>query len=187
MKAVYIPSGTKNLAALFPTVNFNDIEEYIVDLMDITGHALATTTNYLIDSCEGDAARIHFLNKLGGIDAMNFKPITTEHGATSDSSERPTVYPLSKPLHAINRFNVKSNETFTLTSIEYSEADMVWVTELLDAPLAWMEWKGTQGQPDSYLPVVIQDQKFQILKEDERYTYEVTILCILSNTRQNIR
>lgn len=186
MKTVYIPNGPKNLAPLF-SVNFDDIEEYTVELLSNTLTVLATTTLNRIDSCDQDTVRIHFLNSLGTIDAMNFKKQTIEHAPKSATSQTPTPYPLVKTGHSLKRFNVNANETWVATSIEYDEDQMEWVKELLDSPMAWMEWKGTQGQADSYIPIVIIDQKTLTLKEEERFTYEVQLQFNLSNERFIIR
>ena len=57
------------------------------------------------------------------------------------------------------------------------------VSDALDSPLAWLEWKGTQGQLDSYLPIKILDKKSVKHKEEDRFYYEITIEFILSQER----
>lgn len=187
MKPIYLPNGPKNLASLFPTIDFNQVAEYTLQLIDSADTIIATTPLNVLASCEDDNVRIHFLNAAGAIDAMNFKRITVDHEAKADSFEVPTKYPLNKPDHGISRFNVKSNDTWVVKSVEYGEDRMGWIDELLDTPVAWMEWAGTQGQPDSYLPIVITDQKSQKVKEDERYYYEVTLTFKMSHERFIIR
>ena len=112
---------------------------------------------------------------------------TIDHEAKSDSSQVPEQYPLNKPDHAINRFNVSANETYTVKSVAYDESAQAWLTELLDSPMAWMQWKGTQGQPDSYIPIVISDQTLQRRKEDDRFYYEVDLQFTLSHAKFIIR
>jgi hypothetical protein len=187
MKAIYIPAGPKNLASLFPTVNFSDVSEYFLELHNTVDAVVATTVNYQLSSCPDDSIRVHFLNSLGAIDAMNFQLISIEQESKSDSFEVATKYPLPKPDHAISRFNVKSNDTYVAKSVEYPEDQMAWVEELLYSPLAWMEWKGTQGQPDSYLPIIISDQKTFQRKEEDRFFYEATLQFKLSHEKFIIR
>lgn len=187
-QAFYIPVGVKNLEALFPDIDFNSIAEYYVEVKDLEGTVVATTAIAEIGGCcEDDKVRIHFLNTLGAIDAINFKRVKKEHESKSESWQNPESYPLQKTEHAINRFNVKSNKTYTAKTIDYTEDDQDWLDELFDSPLAWIQWAGTQGQPDSFLPIKILDSKRETVKEQDRFTYEVTIEFILSHERFTIR
>lgn len=188
-KAYYIPEGTKNLQAIFPLIDFYQVAEYYVELVDILDIVVATTPINRVCGCEHaeDVVRIHFLNALGGIDAVNFKLRTKEHEAKSDSYEKPTQYPLDKTVHSINRFNVKSNDTHLAVTLDYNEEHFDWLDELVDSPLAWMEWAGTQGQPASFLPVVILDKKITKQKEEDRYYYEYEIEFKFSHEKFNIR
>lgn len=187
MKVLYIPSGPKNLQPLFPGIDFSQMGDYHLELLDATGNVVATSNHFVCENNCDDTLRIHFLNRLGTIDAINFKKITEEHQPTSDSYTKPVTYPLQKDQHAISRFNVTSNDDITATNVEYGETEMDWIKEFFDSPLAWLEWKGTQGQPDSYIPIVFLDKKLQTQKEDERYTYEITIEFKLSHEFINIR
>lgn len=187
MKAIYIPNGPKNLASLFPTVDFKEVAEYFITLKDQNDAILVSGTVNVLETCVEDYVRLHFLNSLGTIDAINFQIVNIENDTKADSYERPTSYPLEKSQHAINRFNVKSNSVYTVRTADYYEEHMEWLEELQASPLAWIEWKGIQGQPDSYLPIVIVDQKQVKRKEDDRYVYEVTMQFRLSHERFNIR
>lgn len=187
MKAIYLPTGPKNIAGLFPAIDLNQVSEYYLQLRDASDNVIASTTWFVLDSCREDNVRIHFLNGVGSIDAMNFRRITVEHEPKSETYEAPTRHPLTKTDHGISRFNVKSNDTWVVKSVEYGEDEMTWIDELLDSPIAWMEWKGTQGQADSYLPIVITDQKSIKVKEADRYIYEVTLTFKLSHERFIIR
>lgn len=190
MKGVfYIPNGPKNLASLFPQIKFDDIEEYYIQVKDDLDAVVASGNLNKQSSCcdEGEKTRVHFLNYLGGIDAVNFKLITIEHESKSDSSEVPTASPLIKSVHGINRFNVNSNDNYVATTIDYTEEDQQWLDELFDSPVAWMEWKGTEGQPDEYLPIVITDKKYIKRKEEERFVYEVTMEFKFSHEKITLR
>lgn len=181
MKAVFIPNGPKNLSSIFPSLNFEDVEEYSVELHENNDALIASSTTNVMRGCDEDKIRIHFLNYAGSIDAINFRLISKEHDPKSESYETPVTYPLEKTAHAVNRFNVKSSDTWLCKSVEYTEEDMQWINELLDSPAAWIEWKGTQGQADSYLPILIVDQKTVSLKEADRYTYEVSLQFKMSH------
>lgn len=185
-KVIYIPNGPKNLAGLFPDIKFRDIEQYTVQLREASGASLCESTTNVIVLCE-DEVNVHFINYLGSIDTIPFLLIVKESESKSSEFERSTSYPLVRSDHSFNRFNIKANDTFTLRTIEYSENEMEWMKELFESPLAWMEWPGQQGEPDDYLPIVVLDSKFQEVKEDERYTYEVTLACKLSHERILLR
>lgn len=187
-KAFYIPMGPKNLQSVFPEINFEDIGSYYVEVKDSEGDVVATTAIATIGGCcEDDKIRLHFLNALGAIDAINMKRITKEHENKSDVRQSSETYPLDKTEHAQNRFNIKSNEKYTATTTDYTESDQEWLDELFDSPLVWIQWAGTQGQPDSFIPIRILDSKRETVKQDERWVYEVTIEFQMSHERFTIR
>lgn len=188
-KALFIPNGPKNLETLFPTVDFNNVGRYYVEVKNVNGDIVATSpiNAQCCGCCDEERVRINFLNRLGGIDAIDFKLLTQEHETKSDEYETPVQYPLEKPVHGIGRFNVKSNDTFMIYNKEYYEEDREWLDEILDSPVAWMQWEGTQGQPDSYMPVSILDKKFKKIKEENRFIYELILEFTLSHEKFNIR
>lgn len=189
MKAFYIPNGPKNLFTMFPTIDFDDVQKYYIEVKDDTDTVIATTTISEVKSrcCGTDKIRVHFLNGLGAIDAVNFKRITVEHETTSGSMQRPLGIPLVRKQHFTSRFNVKANDLFTLSTIDYNELDMKWLEELVDSPLAWIEWAGEEGEPDDYIPIDIQDMKMLKIKAEDRYEYELVIQCKLSHDKIIIR
>jgi hypothetical protein len=169
-KAYYIPNGPKNLETFFPDIDFSQVEKYYLEVLDDGDNVIATTTiNETDGECCEDKVRIHFLNYLGAVDAINFKIKTDEHEAKSDNWQKPTEYPLIKSVHGNNRFNVKANNTETISVCDYPEEDMPWINELVDAPLAWKEWLGIQGQDDDYIPVKVVDTKVLDTKETDRF------------------
>lgn len=189
MKVFYIPNGPKNLASLFPTVDWNRMEQYYVKVTEAcVGETIATGTynNFDGECCE-DIVRLHFLNYLGTIDAVNFKLIANEHESKSEQFQKDTKYPLVKEDHAISRFNVKANDLLTLSNISYREEDQKWLNELLDSPFVLAEWTGVQGQDDSYIPVTIEDGKMLNHKFEDRYEYEFLLQIKMSHQRFIIR
>lgn len=191
LKAYHIPNGPKNLGPLFPAVNFKNVAEYYIEVLGGADTiATAPTCNLEVGPCCVDCCdvfRVHFLQYSGGIDAVNFKKLGKDHEVKSDRWQRGVSYPLNRPQHAANRFNVKANDVFTLYNDAYREEDLPWLEELLDSPMTWMEWKGTQGQPDSYIPLIILDGKVQTYKYQERYYYEFQLQATLSHERYIIR
>lgn len=183
----YIPDGPKNLSTLFPAVDWSTVDSYTVEAHDGSGTTIASTGLNYIDSCCEGGARIHFVNYLGCIDAINLKIMNDESDTKSEQFRQPKTYPQDKTEHALSRTNLQSNQTVTATTVDYREEDMQWLDELLNTPAAWLEWTGTQGQPDSYLPIVISDGKKTNRKWDDRYEYELSIQFIMSNDKVLLR
>jgi hypothetical protein len=185
---LYLPSGPKNLQPTF-AVNFSDIGSYFLEVLDSSDTVLATTVTFKINPLYNadDDFRIHFQNYTGTIDGITFKLVTLEHETKSDSFETPLRSPLDRSQHGVNRFNIKSNDTFQATCTDYSEADTEWIDELFDTPNAWVERKGLQGQQDQLIPIVVLDKKITKQKEDERFINEVTIDFKYSNAKILIR
>jgi hypothetical protein len=187
-KAYYIPNGPKNLAPIFEAVNFKNVASYYVSVKDSEGDIVATSNiNNLNGCCDDDKIRIHFLNRLGAIDAINFKLGTEEHETKSDTLSKSIAYPLDKTAHAESRSNVKSNNTLTGITVDYTEAEKEWLEELFDSPLAWQEWSGIEGQEDSYIPIYIIDKRFEKVKLEDRFMYQVEIEFRMSHEKFIIR
>ena len=184
-----LPNGPKNLSSLFPTINWDDIEEYYIQALDRGDSIIATGTINKMGCCckEGEYIRIHFLNYLGTYDAVNFEHYSIIHEPESNSYEKSLRFPLSKTDTGVERFNVRSNETFQLKTSTYTEKDMDWLMELVDSPKAYIEWKGKEGQPDSYIPIIILNGKKEKRKLEERYNYEFTVEAKFANEKIILR
>ena len=188
-KAYYIPNGPANLQSLFPSVDFAQVAEYYVEVLDNTNTVIATSTMNQICGCEDDddCFRLFFLNGLGAIDGIDFKILQREHEPKSDTYQTPTTYPLDKTKHSIGRFNVKSNKTVRACTIIYYEEDMDWISELFDAPLAWIQQPSIQGQAATYIPIVILDKKNLEVKQEDRFVYQIEIEFKFSHEKFIIR
>lgn len=185
----YLPNGPKNLTALFPMVSWEEVEDYYIELYDDAGTQLLTTPLNKIGCCNDDnqKKRIVFVNSLGTTDGISVTKIEEEFETKSDPYEKSLRYPLEKKDGGLYRYNIKANATYKATNACYKEEDMAWIKELLSSPLAWLQWNGTEGQADSYIPIVVNDAKIIPLKVEERYVYEIQIEFILSNKRSAIR
>lgn len=187
MKLFYLPSGPKNIAIAFPGVDVADIEQYRVQLKSNTEAIVASSNLYtIVKGCE-ESIRIHFLNSVGCIDAITLDEIGIEQATESDTRQRSPTIPLQKDVHAVTRFNVRAGDRYVGKTIQYPEEAMPWLEELFNSPMAWMEWKGQQGQTDSYIPIVISDGKFDKRKSEERYLYSIEVQFRLSHPKFIIR
>ncbi len=178
-----IPNGTKNLKVLFPALNWARMEEYFVEVLDEDNTQVAELPEMKVDACDEDR-RIHFLNYLGGIDSLSLKLVDITHETKSDEHKKsPST---TRSTHAIGRNSIVAND-FYQGIFSLDEEDIDYADELLDTPLAWMEWDGTQGQLADYLAIVILDVKSQKLKKEERYYYEITVSWKLSHEKRTLR
>lgn len=187
MKTLFVPDGPKNLASLFPSINWRDVEQYYIELLDQSDNVLATTSDNWIEVCSDDVVRVHFINRLGTVDAINMKLKERESESKSSVWSKSPVPGAPKSQHFQSRFSVTGSTDMEAVSARYGEEAMAWLEELLDTPMAWVEWKGTEGQPDDYLPIIILDQSLETLKDEDRYLYEVKTKFTYSHTRKTIR
>ncbi len=202
--AYYIPNGPTNLnAGFYPDIDFTTGAEYYIEVTS-GGSVIATSPMTQLDGeCCDDKVRIHFLNYLGAIDALNFKLDEDEHSAKSDRWTRPLRWDfanwdnggggLIRSLHGGNRFNVKANNTLNLILSDYAEKDMRWVDELIDSPLAWIEWPGFtplgsgETQEPDYLPIIVEDTKVLNKKSADPFINDVKVSITYSHAKIIIR
>lgn len=184
----YIPSGPKNLAVLFPSIDWTLVKDYTVSALS-GGTTLATTPLMTMGCCcDTEDVTLHFLNYLGGYDSISFqKPLVT-HEATDSVYQKSLNYPLVKTDFGIGRYNVKANDTYEARNTCLDESDLFWVQELYDSPSVFLQWAGTEGQSDSYLPIVVVEAKFTKESNDfNTITSVVTIKFKFANEYTSIR
>ena len=183
----YIPNGPKNIASIFPGIDFNNVQEYFIEVFDEDGLLVCTTPLNKVCKCSGDeSVRVHFLNYLGTYDALNFLKPEIVHEDTSGEFQKGLQHPLQKTDTGIERFNVNSNDTYEV-KLKCSEKDMVWLQECADSPKMFMEWNGAEGQPAAYIPVIKLAGSFKKLKNDREFDYDFIIKFKLSNEFITIR
>lgn len=181
MKTIDLPNGPNNLSF----ADFTNVESYSVEYQFDNGINVISQNE--IACCCNESIRIHFINYLGRIDTINFGYVEETFEAKSDTWQKSLSFPLTKSDGGTRRINIKSNESYKATNKCYSEKDMNWVKELLSSPIAWLEWKGTENQPDDYIPIEIIDKKFLPLKNEQRYNYEVVIEFKMANENIHLR
>jgi len=182
-----IPNGPKNLAPIFPGLDFSQVKEYYVQVFDNNGTIVATSPINKMACCNNEeCVRVHFLNYLGGYDAVDFPIVDITHEDTSSEFQNSLPFPLAKTDTGIERFNVKSNDTYEV-SCKCLVAELSWLQECKDSPKAFMEWIGKEGQSDNYIPIVIIADKFKKLKTETEYDYQFSIKFKFSNENSTIR
>lgn len=183
MKAIYIPAGPKNLNKLF-NIDFREVECYYIEVLDLDGNVIATTPVYQISCCCNDEkVRVLFLSYLGAFDAVNFNKPKIMHDASSTEYQKGLPIPHQYSAGGLTRNNVKANDTSSAINTCYKEANMLWIQELIDSPLAYLEWPGIPDQdiePD-YLPIGVLDKKFEKQKNDKEYNYDFSLEYKMAN------
>jgi hypothetical protein len=182
-----LPDGPKNLAALFPGIDFSKVDEYFLTLKTTADDILVTTPVNKTGCYSEDVVRIHFENFLGQWDAVNFDQVTIETEVTSSAYKKILPVPFRKTDTGEERFNVRSGKTYTASTTCYPEEAMPWLMELASCTKALMEWKGIEDQSDEFLPVVILDGKYIEKKIEDRFVYLFSIQFRLSNEHVHIR
>lgn len=181
IKAYYIPSGPKNLNALFPEIDFSLVESYQVSCFDNNGALIAITPSFQFNKVCEDDLTLCFVNALSGTDTAQLALTKIVHSTKSESFKTPLSYPLVQSQHAINRINLTANDTYTGIVI-VPENQLSWIKELMDSPKVWIE------SPTDYIPVVLTDSSYPVLNEQaERYEYQINIEFILSHEKITIR
>lgn len=184
----FIPNGPKNLALIFPLVDWKNVVEYTVDVVNNADEVIATTPlNVIGCCCNDDRLRIHFLNYLGTFDAVNFLKPKIQHETNFSEYQKGLPNVLEKPNTGGERFNIQPNDLYEVRTNCYEEKHMLWLQELSDSPKAFIEWKGIQGQADSYLPIVITSKKFEKRKIVNDFRYDFVIEFKLSNEYLTVR
>lgn len=168
----YIPSGPANLQSMFGAIDFNQVEEYYLEI--IGGGTIGTTPHFNVIGCKEDVT-VTYVNHLGAIDSIPLT-VTVESDVKSGSYQRPTSYPLIKSEHGITRNNIKANKVST-GKITLPENQLPILEEYNDTPAAWQQQNG------DYIPVVVSDQKITILKDTNRFAYDVSVEFSLSHER----
>lgn len=184
----YLPFGPKNLQALFSGVDWSQVEDYYLEARDASNNLIATTTtNRVTNPCEDEVFRLHFVNNLGGVDAINARLVTHSVDVKSDSFTKGAPVPFEGGVHVKGRDALTETETFELCIVA-DEGDLSWIRELVETPLSWREWKGVDGQTDSYQPIVISPMaKYVQKRKDDSYQYEITISFTLSQEKVLLR
>lgn len=179
-KAVFdLPNGPKNLAALFPAIDWSRVVEYEVRLKDADNNILVNTPMNVL-RCAGDSSiKVHFQNNLGRFDMVPFARYRIQHD--NSSSEYKTG-------SETERFNIRSNETYEAVTTCYNEEDQKWLSELADTAKAFLQLDGFEGRADTFVSIKILDGKFEWKKIDDDFQYVFSIqfkMAVENNLIQN--
>lgn len=184
-----LPFGPQNLKSLFPQLNWDVMQDYYVELEDSNGDVIVTTPLAVVSksSSASGVLVLHFLNYLGRFDAIVFNNHSRSDEVKSETWTKALPVNTSKKDYGSVRRNIQARDGYAATTIAYSEKQMKWIEQLLESPLCYLQWKGTEGQADDYIPVVVGDRTMEMKKLDDRYVYEFTIEFKSSNEKISLR
>ena len=143
-------TGTTNLNIASTNWIDSSVAKYTFQILDSDDMAVSDLITYQIqDNCRFPAMRLHFLNRLGGIDAFNFtlKNFSNEtierqffkrrYGTTTS-----TAWSYDKSERGQEQFDTKIKNGFRLNSDWLTDLESAWLAELIESPQVWSEEGG---------------------------------------------
>lgn len=179
----YLDSGTQNQGNIIPS---NTATYFIF----ARGNAVSSIyTNYtIIDQCtKYTPIRLHFLNKLGGYDSFTFDLLSRTNNSIERKNYRKNLGQLSggSVVYSDNQrsniiFDTQVKETMLLNSNWITEAESIWLEELVTSPSIYMEIGG------QIQAVNITDSGYEVKKtvNDKLFNLQLTIEKTYIKTRQ---
>lgn len=168
-----IPCGPANLDGApynGGTITLGEgVSYYTIQLFDDNNNAVSKLMTYNIDyACSKyDISRLHFLNKLGGFDSLDFKLVSTEEVAIQRSNYMKiqgglsgSSYTYSAQQRGKVQYSTVGNRNMMLTSDWFDDASARWLEELATSPEVYMETDAT-----TFIPVNLTDETYQIGKK----------------------
>lgn len=141
-----------------------------------------------IDSaCRYTPVRLHFLNKLGGFDAFNFKKASKNNTDINRKTYKKllgtqsgTSFTYSSSDRVVNNMSISTDDSVKITSDWLSEEESFWLKELVSSPIVFQELNG------QLIPVQITDTKYEQKKKDTEkiFNLELTFNYSVTNYRQ---
>lgn len=139
---------TDSLLGSTPSTALNNAKSYTIHLEDNTNTQTSERFTFNVgETCtKYNTVRIHFLNRLGGYDAFNFylKSIhTTEIKKDSYDQEKHdwtgNRYTYTKAARGKTDYNVGLNKRLTVNTDYLSEAESIWLEDLVTSPSLYIE------------------------------------------------
>jgi hypothetical protein len=168
------------------TGNFDDVVRVRVDLSNFTPLS-SEQLNILIDrTCGYETTRLHWLNKLGGIDSFTFKRLARENKTVERENYKTqqgrlvgTTYSFDTFYTGQNDYQTKSQRTIKATSGWVTPEIANWINdELFDSPLIWLEVQDTKV---NYQKVSILGKAVQYSKQYTDTVVQIEVDIVLAN------
>ncbi|WP_395652530.1 hypothetical protein [Brevundimonas sp.] len=196
---INIPAGTLNLNQILnanlnvATQNQGNIipsnTSYYIIKTDGTGSAASIPVRYNIDdSCSKyEPVRIYFLNKLGAYDAFTFDLVSRENNTIERKKYRRNLGGFSGTSFVYTDFqraniiyDTQINETLTINSNWITDAEAIWLEELLTSPITYME----TASGIEVVNVINSDYEVKKTINDKLFNLQITLEKSYIKTRQ---
>jgi len=192
------PSGPINLnlipnaSLLITTQNEGNIipsttAYYTIETRGASGSSIPVRYN-IVDVCtKYESYRIHFLNKLGGFDSFTFDLLSRENNTIERKKYRRNLGAYSGATYVYNDlqrsniiYDTQVNETMVLNSNWITDAEAVWLEELLSSPITYME------SANGIEVINITDSAYEVKKRvnDKLFNLQINIEKTYIKTRQ---
>lgn len=178
-----VQCGSSYLATALPGA----VDYYSVQIETTLGAVLSEEKIITIDSdcTKFDVYRLHFLNSLGGFDAFNFtklSEVSTDIQRSHYKSRKGNInsvgtaftYSISDREDTTSFTSYK--DKVTVNSNWISEAESIWLKELLISPVVFWE------SPDGFIPVKITDNIYKQEKVVNRKMFNLKVSFEIAHT-----
>ena len=141
-KVVRIPIGS-NIPGGIPT----GATSYTITPEDSGNNAIGSSFSISIDSrcSKYDTTDLFFLNRLGGVESMRFNMVRRDSADIVRKTYKSNPYSLSSGVysygvdaHSKSDYYTESTERITLNTDLLTEAESIWLKELVMSPRVWM-------------------------------------------------
>jgi hypothetical protein len=196
---INIPAGPSNLNQIL-NANLESITQnqgniipsntayYIIKTFG-TGSAESIPVRFNIDpSCSKyEPVRIYFLNKLGAYDAFTFDLVSRENNTIERKKYRRNLGGFSGTSFVYTDFqraniiyDTQINETLTINSNWITDAEAIWLEELLTSPITYME----TASGIEVVNVINSDYEVKKTVNDKLFNLQITLEKSYIKTRQ---
>lgn len=188
MKIQLLPEGIPNIKDHFPVVYFPDVEEWKVHLTDEADEVIATSRLNKKDCCCD--IRIHFVNSMGQLDALNFRHLERMQESKSGVWEKPQSRNFDVTKGGRYRQNIITEDQFELETSFYLESELMFLKDFANSPMHFIEYNIENGFQNpiqkNYVPFLIQECKIP-QKAKDIFEFQIQVKGQLSNQRINFR
>lgn len=189
-----ISVGTSQLKNIFANPNFFDgVSYYTVEVKNVgVSPAFTYELKKIViqeGNCKYENIPVHFLNVHGGLDVFNFKLASNKNSAIerkkyntmlgSFNSSNNYIYQVGD--RSSQSINSSSQDSLTVNSDWITDAESVWLKELITSPIVFMERAGV------LIPISITESKYKTNKKvnDRLFNLQVTFDFGNQNYRQS--
>tara|TARA_R110000772_G_scaffold62026_2_gene139461 strand:+ start:1068 stop:2360 length:1293 start_codon:yes stop_codon:yes gene_type:complete len=136
------------MSASTPTTVLNGAKSYVIRLLNTSLAQVSEAVTFNVDQqcSKYEPVRLHWLNKLGGIDSMNFNLKSIEKTDVKRESYHQQhhtftgfAYDYTKASRGQVDYDIKMTETLKVNTDYLTEAESIWMEDLFTSPVVYRE------------------------------------------------